>query len=284
MLIDAHTHAFLPQDLEVLGERLAFLDEDLPSSSPHKWQVHGGGSVDGLIEAMERAGADRCVLLPVTGSKSRVGELNRWAAQVAMAHPQIIPFGILHPQAEPQRQMADLLELGLKGVKLHPFIQRFSLDQPEVAGLFNILAGERLPVLLDTIHTQGLMRAKPHLEQVLSFFGFSGCEPHQITALAHTHQELKFIAAHGGSLYGWDELGELLEMPNVYFDISYLSGIIDPRHLVEIIRKKGPERVLYGTDSPWRDAVAFREWFEDLPLTSGEREQVAAGTAMELLG
>jgi predicted TIM-barrel fold metal-dependent hydrolase len=283
MLIDAHTHAFLPQDLEVLGERLAFLDEDLPAASPHKWQVHAGGSVEDLLAAMERAGADRCVLLPVTGSRSRVGELNRWAAKVAQAHPQVIPFGTLHPQAEPKRQMADLLDLGLKGVKLHPFIQRFSLEQPAAVRLFAMLAGESVPVLLDTIHTQGLVRAKPHLEQVLSFFGFAGCEPRQIAALAHAHPGLRIIAAHGGSLYGWDELGELLELDNVYFDISYLSGLVEPGRLVEIIRRKGPERVLYGTDCPWRDAVAFREWFEDLPLTTGEREQVAAGTALELL-
>ncbi|MCF8048355.1 MAG: amidohydrolase family protein, partial [Desulfarculaceae bacterium] len=267
MLIDVHTHAFLPQDLDVLGERLALLDADLPAASPHKWQVHGGGSVEALLGAMERSGTDRFVILPVTGSKSRVGELNRWMAQVASEHPQVIPFGTLHPQAEPKRQLADLLELGLKGVKLHPFIQRFSLDQPEAAGLFAMLAGERLPVLVDTIHTQGLMRAKPHLEQVLTFFGFTGCQPHQIAALAHTHPELKIIAAHGGSLYGWEELGELLELSSVYFDISYLAGLLEPRRVVEIIRQKGPERVLYGTDCPWRDAVAFREWFEDLPLT-----------------
>ena len=284
MLIDIHTHAFLPQDLEVLGERLALLDEGLPDTSPHKWQVHGGGSVEALLGAMERSGTDRFVILPVTGSKGRVGELNRWMAQVAAEHPQVIPFGTLHPQAEPRRQLADLLELGLKGVKLHPFIQHFSLDQPEAAGLFAILAGERLPVLLDTIHTQGLVRAKPHLEQVLGFYGFSGCEPRQIAALAHAHRGLRIIAAHGGSLYGWEELGELLALDNVYFDISYLSGLVEPRRVVEIIRQKGPERVLYGTDSPWRDAVAFREWFEDLPLTTGEREQVAAGTALELLG
>ncbi|MCF8042991.1 MAG: amidohydrolase family protein, partial [Desulfarculaceae bacterium] len=229
MLIDVHTHAFLPQDLDVLGERLALLDADLPAASPHKWQVHGGGSVEALLGAMERSGTDRFVILPVTGSKSRVGELNRWMAQVASEHPQVIPFGTLHPQAEPKRQLADLLELGLKGVKLHPFIQRFSLDQPEAAGLFAMLAGERLPVLVDTIHTQGLMRAKPHLEQVLTFFGFTGCQPHQIAALAHTHPELKIIAAHGGSLYGWEELGELLELSSVYFDISYLAGLLEPR-------------------------------------------------------
>ena len=173
MLIDAHTHAFLPQDLEVLGERLALLDaKTCPTCQPPQmagarrrfggWLDRGHGAVRGL---------SRCVLLPVSGSKGRVGELNRWAARDGRRkHPQIIPFGTLHPQAEPQRQMADLLDLGLKGVKLHPFIQRFSLDQPEAAALFAMLAGERLPVLVDTIHTQGLIRAKPHLEQVLTFY------------------------------------------------------------------------------------------------------------------
>ena len=284
MLIDAHTHAFLPQDLEVLGERLAMLDEDLPDASPHKWQVHGGGSVEALLEAMARAGAERCVLLPVTGSRGRVGELNRWVAQVAGEHPEIIPFGTLHPQAEPRRQLGDLLELGLKGLKLHPFIQRINLEQPEAVQLFDLLAGERLPVLLDTIYLEGLVRAKPHLEQVINFFGFSGCEPRQIAALAHAHPGLRLIAAHGGSLYGWEALDPLYGLDNVYFDISYLHGLVTPRRLVEIIRRKGPDRVLYGTDSPWRDAAAFREWFEDLPLTTWEREQVAAGTALELLG
>ncbi|MBU1451057.1 MAG: amidohydrolase family protein [Proteobacteria bacterium] len=284
MLIDFHTHAFLPQDLNILGERLAFVDKDLADADPHKWQVHGGGSLESLLAAMERSGTDRFVLLPVTGSKGRVGELNRWVSQVALAHPQVIPFGTLHPQAEPRKHLDELLELGLRGVKLHPFIQRFSLDLPEVGQVCAMLAGERLPVLLDTMHSQGLARAKPHVGQMMSFFGFSGCEPSQIAALAHAYPDLRIIAAHGGSLYGWDVLGELLELPSVYFDIAYLAGLLEPRRMVEIIRKKGPERVLYGTDCPWREAVAFREWFEDLPLTTGEREQVAAGTALELLG
>jgi predicted TIM-barrel fold metal-dependent hydrolase len=284
MLIDAHTHAFLPEDLAVLGERLALLDDDLERSDPHKWQVHGGGTVESLVASMERSGAERCVLLPVTGSRGRIGELNRWAAQVAAQHPQVISFGTLHPQAEPERNLSELLELGLKGVKLHPFIQRISLEDPATVQLFRLLAAQRLPVLVDTIHPQGLIQAKPHLEGVLSFFGFVGCQPHQIAALARANPELTIIAAHGGSLYGWRHLGELLDMDNVYFDIAYVNGLLEPGELVEIIRRKGPERVIYGSDAPWREPAAFRQWFEDLPLSSGEREMIAAGTLLDLLG
>ncbi|MCF8034489.1 MAG: amidohydrolase family protein [Desulfarculaceae bacterium] len=284
MLVDAHTHAFLAEDLAVLGERLAMLDEELGSSDPNKWQIHRGGTVDALVSSMERSGTDRCVLLPVTGSKGRIGELNRWAAATAAEHPQVIPFGTLHPSAEPRRQMAQLLELGLKGVKLHPFIQRIDLDQPEVAAMFRLLAGERLPVLLDTIHLEGLFEAKPHLRDVLKFFGFMGCQPHQIAALARANPDLPIIAAHMGSLYGWPHLGELLALDNVYFDLAYVNGLLEPDAVMEIIRQKGPERVIYGTDAPWREPAAFREWFEDLPLSSGEREMIAAGTLLEMLG
>ncbi|CAO0820597.1 hypothetical protein DFAR_1730004 [Desulfarculales bacterium] len=78
---------------------------------------------------------------------------------------------------------------------------------------------------------------------------------------------MNFIAAHNGSLYGWETLESLMGLDNVYFDISYLIGLWAPETLAGIIRQKGPERVIYGSDALGRDATAFRQWFEDLPLT-----------------
>lgn len=283
-LIDAHTHAFLPEDLEVLAQRMALMDVHLSDDDPHKWRLHGQGSLEDVSGSLARAGAERFVLLPVSGRRERVAELNRWAARAAAAQAQIIPFGTLHPKGAVAADLGLLLELGLKGVKLHPFIQRFSLEDPEAEALLALVEGSGLPVLMDTIHPQGLARAKPHMAQVLEFLGFSGTLPHQLAALARTHPDLKFIAAHGGSLYGWEELDELIARDNVYFDLAYLNGLIAPERLMEIIRRKGPERVIYGSDAPWREPTAFREWFEELPLSKWEREMIAAGTLLELLG
>ncbi|MFH1033063.1 MAG: amidohydrolase family protein [Pseudomonadota bacterium] len=284
MLIDAHTHAFLPEDLDVLEQRLTLLDDHLPSDNPHKWQIIGGGTLEALSASMSAAGVDRYVLLPVSGKKDRVADLNRWAARAAQADPRLIPFGLLHPQGQAAQDVRLLQELGLRGVKLHPFIQRFSLDDPASDQLFSLLEGSGLPVLLDTLFIEGLVQAKPHLEWVVKMFGFGGCETPQIARAASAHPEVNFIAAHGGSLYGWDSLEPLMGLDNVYFDISYLMGLLEPARLVEIIRRKGPERVLYGSDAPWRDAGAFRQWFEDLPLSPGEREMIASATLLRLLG
>jgi len=284
LLIDAHTHAFLPADLETLAQRMALLDAHLHDDDPHKWRLFGQGSLEAVAESMARAGAQRFVLLPVASSRERVGQLNRWAAQAAAEHPGLIPFGTLHPKGQVTADLALLLDLSLRGVKLHPFIQRFSLADPEVEELLSQVEAAGLPVLLDTIHPRGLAQAKPHMAQVLEFLGFSGTLPEQVAALARAHPGLKVIAAHGGSLYGWQELDPLMALDNVYFDLAYLNGLIATEALMGIIRRKGPERIIYGSDAPWREPVAFRKWFEDLPLTSGEREMISAGTLLELLG
>lgn len=282
-IIDAHTHAFLAEDLQVLEERLTLLDDHLPDESPHKWQIIGGGTLEALAAAMSAAGVDQYVLLPVSGKKDRVADLNRWAAGAAQADPRLIPFGLLHPQGQVEADLLLLRELGLKGVKLHPFIQRFSLDDPASQAMLSLLEGTGLPVLLDTLFIEGLIKAKPYLDWVVKMFNFGGCEPPQIARAALAHPGVNFIAAHGGSLYGWEALDQLLELPNVYFDISYLMGLLEPAQVVEIIRRKGPEHVIYGSDAPWRPARACREWFEDLPLSPGERQQVASATLLALL-
>ncbi len=284
MIIDAHTHAFLPEDLKVLSERMSMLDAHLPDDDPNKWFVRGSGDLEGLVAGQAEAGVDRMVLLPVSGKKERCADLNRWSAAAAREHPQIIPFGLLHPQGEVQADLELLVSLGLKGVKLHPFIQRFSLDDAATDAMLGLLEEAGLPVLVDTLHTGGLIKAKPHLEWLMQSLGFQGCEPDQIARAARAHPGLRIIAAHGGSLYGWEHLEPLWDLDNVYFDLAYLKGLLAPERVVEIIRRKGPERVIYGSDCPYRHPARYRAWFEALPLSPAERDQVASGTILELLG
>jgi hypothetical protein len=283
LFIDAHTHAFLPEDLKVLKERLLFLDAHLEQDDPNRWKLFTEGDLESLLQGMAKAEADHFILLPVTGKITRISELNRWAAEVAAEHPQVIPFGILHPQGEVEKDLAELMALGLKGVKLHPLTQRFNLEHPATHAMFERIAETGLPVLVDTMSRRGLLANKPHVEWMVQMAGFEGSGPGLLAPLAAAHPRVPIIAAHGGSLYGWDRIEPLFELDNVYFDISCLSGLIEPAKVLEIIRRRSPEKVIYGSDAPWRDPVAYRQWFEDLRLSPGEREQVSGGTILSLL-
>jgi hypothetical protein len=283
MLIDAHSHAFQPEEVEVIAQRMELLDASLPPEDPNKWYLRTGADLAGLVAAMAEAGVDRMVLLPVTGKAERTADLIRWSAEAARRHPQIIPFGTLHPGGRVAEDLALMTGLGLKGVKLHPFIQRFALDAPQTLKMLRLIAEAGLPVTMDTLFNQGLVAAKPHLAWLRQVFGFAGAAPEQVAAAARAVPGLRLIAAHGGCLYGWDRLEPLMGLDNVYFDLSYLKGLLPPERVVELVRAKGPERVLYGSDAPYRHPARHRQWFEELPLTPAEREMVAAGTARRLL-
>jgi predicted TIM-barrel fold metal-dependent hydrolase len=284
MIIDGHTHAFEAEDLKVNIERMALLDAHLSDDDPDKWWVRGVGDLDGLVSGQAEAGVDRMVLLPVSGKKDRCADLIRWSAAAAVKHPQIIPFGLLHPRGNVRDDLDLALELGMRGIKLHPFVQRFSLDDELTYAMLGMIEESGLPVLLDTLHAEGLIKAKPHLEWIMQSFGFMGCEPEQIARAAKAFPRLRIIAAHGGSLYGWEHLGPLYDLDNVYFDISYLKGLLAPEKVVELIRRKKPERVIYGSDCPYRHPARYRAWFEELSLSKEERDQVASATLLKLLG
>lgn len=281
--LDCHTHAYLTEDLPALKQRMAGLDSGLDDSDPTKWLVHGDGGLDSLKQLITESGAERHVLLPVSSQAGRVGELNSWAAQAGAGDERIIPFGMLHPQGELERDLEQLIDLGLKGVKIHPMMQRFELDHPATERMFELLAPTGLPLLTDTIDMEGLYKAKPHLQAMFGASGLPNCHPGQIARLARRHPELNIIAAHGGCLYGWQHLEPLMELDNVYFDISFLGGVIDPVELVGIIRQKGPQRIIYGSDAPWRNPARYWAWFQELPLTRAEKQQIAWATLAELL-
>jgi hypothetical protein len=284
MIIDGHTHAYLPEDLGILRQRLEMLDSELAPDDPNKWSLKGRGDSEGLIASEDEAGIDQMVLLPVTGRKSRVSELNQWAARAAGENRRIIPFATLNPKGDAAKDLEEALNLGLKGIKLHPFIQQFNLTDPLCHKLFDLLGETSLPVLTDTLSRKGLVKAKPHIKWVMDAFEFHGVSPTQIAEMAKAHPQIKIIAAHGGCLYGWGKLAPLMEFDNIYLDISYLNGLIPPEALVAIIRKKGADRVIYGTDAPWRSPLEHLKWFDSLSLDKVEKQAIQSQTLLSVLG
>ncbi|MCB2187345.1 MAG: amidohydrolase family protein [Deltaproteobacteria bacterium] len=283
MFIDAHTHAYQPQDLPVMTSRLQVLDAVLPDDSPHKWRLYHGGLLEDLVAAMDVAEVDQAVLLPLTSRPARVSDLNRWAARAAATEPRIIPFGTLHPEGDWACDLAELARLGIKGVKLHPFTQRFELSHPAVGPLLAAVAERGLPLLLDTLETGRLVRAKPHLHWLEQVIGVTGVRTRDVVRLAREHPTLTIIAAHMGSLYGWDRVQPLMELDNVFFDLAYVAGLLPDEQVVSLVRQKGVARVIYGSDAPWRDMAAFRTWFEGLGFSPAEQEALAAGNLLGLL-
>ncbi|MFP4037778.1 MAG: amidohydrolase family protein [Desulfobacteraceae bacterium] len=285
MLIDAHSHAYRTDDRPLIKTRSEDLDRCVPASDPGKWVLHHEGSAHSLVREEQRAGIDRCVLLPVSGRAERVSELNRWSAEKAEEDPMIIPFAtLMAASAGLEEDLEEILDLGLQGVKIHPVLQHLDILSDEAHAMWSLLEEAGLPVVLDTMSIQDLPRFKPHLRGFSAFAGSWEAGPSRVGEMAEAHPGLTVIAAHLGSLFGWDHLEPLYDLDNVYFDLSFVSGIIPDEAVMEIIGRKGSDRVFFGTDTPWRDPLQERRWFESLPLGAEEREAVSWKNLAGLLG
>ena len=50
-----------------------------------------------------------------------------------------------------------------------------------------------------------------------------------------------------------------------------------------MVQAFGADHILFGTDSPWRDAAAEMAWIRNLPLSEESKEMILGKNALRLL-
>lgn len=286
-IIDGHTHAWQLEDMPGLKKSIRMLDGDvIDPDSPHNWSPCFDGSLDSLIQAERSAGVDRFVLLPVSARVERCRELTRWVAEEAQKHPEIIPFASIHPHTQtPEDDVAAFVDLGLRGVKLHSLVQMFDPLCPEALRTYEAMEKHELVLLMDSMNLEGAVAFKPNLAPLMETATSMKLEtgPRQISEVANRFPGLRIIAAHFGYLYGWDKIDLLYPLDRVYLDMAYIHRLVTPEEAVAIIRKKGADRIIYGSDAPYRRPDEALDWFLNLPLTPREQSAILSGNLNGLL-
>jgi len=286
MFIDVHTHAYQGQELLSIKEKTRFLDGTLDEENPNKWSLKHDGTIHGLLEAEEKAGVDKFVLLPITKIPQKLRQINTWTYQLSQTYSQVIPFATILPLAYRDliKEIDYIISLGIRGIKIHPFLQQIDIRSREMMNIAQILSENNLVLLLDTMNMEGLKFFKPHLAHLADEFKSFSVDSKDIANLALRFPSLKIIAAHLGCLYKWDSMDALYELPNVYFDTSFISPILSKEKAIEIIERKGIEFILFGTDAPWRHPLEVSSWLNDLPLSSEYKSMIKGKNFLKLMG
>ncbi len=285
-IIDGHAHAWEPGDLNLLNDRLISLDGAMDDGDPHKWSLRFNGSLQSLLAAEAEAGMERFVLLSISARPDRCRILTEGAAAAALEHPEIIPFGSVHPDSSDiEGDVAAVVELGMKGVKLHSLVQRFNPLSDKARRLYRLLEDNGLVLLMDSMDLSGAARFKPHLGFMVKPAQAIGFEtnPEVIARVAAEFPRLRLIAAHMGCCYGWDRLDPLYDLDQVWFDMAYVHRLMTVEQAMDIIRRKGSDRVIFGSDAPWRNPANALNWTLALPLSDDERRMILADNLLGLL-
>ncbi|MBR2040303.1 MAG: amidohydrolase [Clostridia bacterium] len=250
-VIDAHCHIY-PE--KIASKAVAGTDNFYGVTSANK------GTISDLLERGDKAGVDHFIVQSVATTPKQVNSINEFISNSVALYPdRFTGLGTLHPESEDIKgDIERLVELGLKGVKLHPDIQAFKLDDYRCLKIYEECEKRGLIMLLHTGDSR-----------------YDYSNPNRLLPLLKTYTSLTFIGAHFGGYSIWDEAAEkLCGIDNFYVDCSSSFPFIKKEQAKELIKRYTADKILFGTDYPMWDAVSELNYFFSLGLDSKEIESI----------
>lgn len=228
------------------------------------------GTAGSLLQINKEVGIDHSLVQSVATTPKQVQSINHFIAEtVANSDGKLTGLGTLHPDSEDQRaDVRHLVDLGLKGVKLHPDIQQFKIDDYRCLKIYELCEEYGLPILMHT----GDKR-----------YDFSNTN--RLIPILETYTNLTIIGAHMGGWSLWEEASlQLAGTPNLYVDCSSTMSWVPLDKTAEIIRRYGADRVLFGTDYPMWHPKDELEMFFGLGLTDDEMKLILSENVKKIYG
>lgn len=272
MIIDAHTHIYPEKIVERAIEKL-----EKASGVPAKTD----GRRAGLLDSMKKAGVDYSLLLPVATSPGQVETINKQAAAANQTafETGLFSFGAIHPDTENYKEvLRSLKESGIRGIKLHPDYQGTFFNDIRYKRIVEEATGLGLYIMVHSGIDIGLPNP-------------IHCPPEQVIEMLSETGTDKLILAHMGGWQIWDRVAEELAGENVYMDTAFsldcvpeVKGMLSKEQFVNLVRRHGADRVVFGTDSPWSGQKESVDWIRDCGLTEEEEEKIFSGNMRRILG
>ena len=254
------SHAVMVNMTPVFGMREAALGRLPPDLSPVK---------------LERVEAE--IIREVLG---RMQRRNAWTCAVARENPGLVPFISLDPAMGEEGLAAEVEERahdGARGIKLHPAKQRFF---PNDRRLWPAYAKAQELGLAIITHSGALALLEDPEQHA---------HPRNFVDVLREFPGINLVFAHMCRGFS-DEVAEVMQdYPNAYLDTSgALSGIANPFAISDdeamaMIRRVGPDRVLFGSDWPWHHPIKDAARIDRLPLSAEEKRLIFCENAQRVL-
>lgn len=227
------------------------------------------GTVTTMLKNGEAAGIEAYVIFSVATSPHQVSSINHFISDaVSASDGKFFGLGTLHPDSENVcEDFAELLSLGLRGVKLHPDIQKIAVDDERYKRIYRLCSG-KCPVLI-------------HLGDYR--YDFSG--PERFRNILEEFPECIFIGAHFGGWSVWEKATEMLSSyPNLYVDTSSSLVDIPTETATALIEKYTADRVIFGTDYPLGDSKKEVELLRKAVTNESDLKKIMFENASKLFG
>jgi uncharacterized protein len=250
-----------------------------------------GSSAQSLLQRMEDYGVNISVVANINGifyknTQSANEELHDELNMLKNAEGRFIPFAIINPTYVDWQYDLEVSheKLGMKGIRLYPVYHDYDLSHPACVELVKMARDRNMPVAIPLRMIDLRQRSWLDINKELGFNDIArivGKVPDAGFMVLDTRIRENAAATESNAI-------DILKNGNVLFDSTRASGdpITGPNGagLGELIKMFGPEKIAFGTGTPFIDYLSpfirievFREADEKL------KECVYSGNARKML-
>ncbi len=260
-IIDAHCHIY--------PDKIALKATKATENFYQLTETKLDGTVSMLKDVGKKAGICHFIVQSVATAPSQVSSINRFIASTVEENKGLMTgLGTLHPDSDDiKRDVDEIIALGLKGVKLHPDIQKFKIDDYRCLKIYEECEG-KLPILMHTGDSR-----------------YDYSNPNRLKPILDIYNNLTVIGAHYGGWSVWEDAAkELHKYKNLYVDSSSTSYELGNEEILKLINMYGEDKILFGTDYPmWTPEVEV-ERFLSLDLGEKANKKIFSENAAKLFG
>jgi hypothetical protein len=269
--IDMHTHAFPDK---IAAKAL----EAIMAPMPPKYYTKYDGRLATLVSQLKENGFDKAMLCQIATKPTQYGPILEWSQAIRRgdfgetAAETMIPIPSVHPD-DPDREarFAEVAKLGFKGVKLHPYFQRFTLDTPDMLDYFRAVRDNGLFVI-------------SHIGYDIGFPFDDLCGPRRVAHVLEAVPGLRLMVSHFGGWLDWEEASRILIGAPVDIEISMAVGFCAPELIKEMLMRHPQDRLYFGSDWPWSQYGVTLPFLDACGLDPARKEALMGGNAARWLG
>ncbi len=257
-VIDSHCHIY-PQKIA----------EKAIENTDNFYSTHSVGS--GIVEnlAKHHNSVDLFLVQSVATTAKQVKSINEFIASSIKGNSKFVGLGTMYPDSLTiEEDFEHLKSLGLKGIKMHPDIQKFAVDDDRMKKIYSLASKSNIPVLLHTGDNR-----------------YDYSNPNRLIPVLKEFPNLTFIGAHFGGYTLWEEAAkQLKDIPNLYVDCSSSFAVIGKDRGKKLIEMYTPDKVLFGSDYPMYYPENDLETIFSMGFSSSELKKILSENAKKVYG
>jgi uncharacterized protein len=290
VICDAHVHFFSPAFFATLAGQRQVATADAIRHLGWDDPISAEALADRWVTELDAQGVSRVALIAsVPGDESSV------ATALERHRSRFVGYFMVDPTREDaENRVRSALERGLRGVCLFPAMHGYSLHDPRVARVAEIVAAHQRAVLF--VHCGVLSVGARQKLGLPSPFDIRYGNPLDVEAIAMRHSGMPIVVPHFGAGLFREALMLADQCPNVRFDTSssnawmkYQPGLTLEQVFETALAVAGVDRLLFGSDSSffprgWHRAIynVQRAALVDLGVSDAQQAQIFSGNFEKL--